>query len=78
MRVLACRVDHRARLAGEVVATLRERLGPAVLTAVIRENVRVAEAPSHGLPALGYAPRSAGAQDYRAAAAELVEVRANA
>jgi chromosome partitioning protein len=71
LRVLACRVDHRTRLAGEVVATLRERLGAAVLTEVIRENVRVAEAPSHGLPVLGYAPRSAGAQDYRAAAAEL-------
>lgn len=78
LRVLACRVDHRTRLAGEVVAALRERLGARVLDTVIRENVRVAEAPSHAQPVLTYAPASAAAQDYRAAAAELIEVSLNA
>lgn len=72
-RVLACRVDARTRLAGEVVDTLRSKLDGAVLSTVVRENVRVAEAPSHQRPVLGYAPTSAAAQDYRAVAAELAE-----
>jgi chromosome partitioning protein len=78
LRVLACRVDARTRLAGEVVEALRSRLGPAVLSTVVRENVRVAEAPSHEQPVLSYAPLSAGAQDDRAVAAELeaVSIRA--
>lgn len=78
LRVLACRVDHRTRLATEVVDTLRARLGEAVLSTVVRENVRVAEAPSHELPVLGYAPTSAGGQDYRAVAVELTGVMAGA
>lgn len=78
LRVLACRVDARTRLAGEVVKTLRDRLGDAVLATVVRENVRVAEAPSHQQSVLTYAPTSAGAQDYRAVARELTEVRVDA
>ena len=69
LRVLACRVDARTRLAREVLDTLRDRLGDAVLATVIRENVRVAEAYSHEQPVLAYAPASAAAQDYRAALA---------
>jgi chromosome partitioning protein len=69
--VLACRVDGRTRLAREVVAALRARLPEDVLQEVVRENVRLAEAPSHGQPITVYAPTSAGAQDYRVVAAAL-------
>lgn len=70
--ILACRVDARTNLSRDVVAALRERFGPLVFTAAIRENVRLAEAPSYALPVTRYAPTSPGAEDYRAAAAELL------
>ena len=54
-----------------MVSTLRERFASDVFKTVIRENVRLAEAPSFGKPITLYDPRSAGAKDYHAAAAEL-------
>ncbi len=74
--VLACRVDGRTRLAREVVATLRARLPDDVLREVVRENVRLAEAPSHRQPITVYAPTSAGAEDYRAVAVALAATEA--
>jgi chromosome partitioning protein len=71
--VLACRVDERTRLSQEVVEALQDRFPGELLASRIRENVRLAEAPSHGQPITEYAPRSRGAQDYRALARELVE-----
>lgn len=71
--LLACRVDARTRLSQDVVQTLRERFGDDVLNTVIRENVRLAEAPSFAKPITLYDGRSAGAEDYRAAAAELLK-----
>jgi chromosome partitioning protein len=73
-RVLACRVDRRTRLALEVVSVMRRRLNGEVLQAVVRENVRLAEAPSHGQAITVYAPDSTGAVDYRAVAQELATV----
>lgn len=70
--LLPCRVDTRTNLSRDVVEQLRERFGPLVLKAVIRENVRLAEAPSFHQPITVYAPESAGGEDYRAAARELV------
>jgi chromosome partitioning protein len=70
--ILACRVDSRTTLAREVVARLRERFGALVFKTVIRENVRLAEAPSFHQPITVYAPNSPGAADYRATARELV------
>jgi chromosome partitioning protein len=69
--ILACRVDVRTNLARDVVERLRERFGPLVLKAIIRESVRLAEAPSFHQPITSYAPSSAGAEDYRAVAREL-------
>jgi chromosome partitioning protein len=69
--LLACRVDARTRLSQDVVSTMRERFAGDVFRTVIRENVRLAEAPSFGKPITLYDARSAGAEDYRAAAAEL-------
>ena len=70
--IVACRVDLRTRHAREVVEELRTRFGPQVYETIIRENVRLAEAPSFAQPITEYDPHSAGAQDYRALAHELM------
>jgi chromosome partitioning protein len=70
--ILACRVNSRTRLSREVVDSLREKFGKLVLRTVVRENVRIAEAPSFHKPVTLYDPRSYGAEDYRAVAAELL------
>jgi chromosome partitioning protein len=69
--ILACRVDWRTRHAADVVEELRRQFGKKVFRTVIRENVRLAEAPSFGNPITQYAPDSHGAEDYRALAREL-------
>ena len=69
--ILPCRVDARTRLAQDVLARLRERFGP-LMYPPIRENVRLAEAPSFHQPITSYAPSSAGAEDYRLAAREFL------
>lgn len=71
--VLACRVDSRTNLSKDVVDSLRASLGEKVLKTVIRENVRLREAWSFAQPITVYDPRSAGAEDYRAAASELLQ-----
>lgn len=71
--IVACRVDRRTRHSLEVVRELRGRFGNVVYNVVIRENVRLAEAPSFGQPITKYDPRSAGAEDYRALAGEVIE-----
>jgi chromosome partitioning protein len=73
--ILACRVDGRTRHALEVVEQLQSRFGERVYRTVIRENIRLAEAPSFGKPIVHYEPRSAGAHDYRALAQELMGQR---
>lgn len=58
-------------LAREVQEEIERHFGPKVFRTRIRNNVRLAEAPSHGQSILRYAPSSAGAQDYRDLAAEV-------
>jgi len=62
----------KAATAAKPVARLRERFGALVFETVIRESVRLAEAPSFHQPITTYAPDSAGAEDHRAAAREFV------
>ena len=71
--ILPCRVDSRKNLCRDVVSRLRERFGELVLDSMVRENVRLAEAPSFGRPITLYDGRSAGAEDYRAVAVELLK-----
>ena len=71
--ILLCRVDRRTRHSLEVAQTLRNRFGRRVLDAVVRENVKLAEAPSFARPITSYAPKSRGAEDYRCVAAELLK-----
>jgi chromosome partitioning protein len=58
-------------LAREVLDEIVKHFGPKVFKTRIRNNVRLAEAPSHGKSIFAYAPDSAGAQDYAALAAEV-------
>lgn len=71
--ILACRVDARKNLCLDVVASLRERFSDQVMKTVVRENVRLAEAPSFAAPITVYDSKSVGAEDYRAVATELLE-----
>ena len=63
--------DERTRLANDVEAELRAHLPELVFDTVIPRSVRVAEAPSYGLPVTEHAPASRGAIAYRALAKEL-------
>jgi chromosome partitioning protein len=63
--------DARTNLAAEVEAEVRRHLDGAVYETVVPRSVRLAEAPSHGLPIARYAPDSRGATAYRALAVEL-------
>lgn len=64
--------DPRNRLSGDVSAQLLNHFGEQVYETVIPRNVRLAEAPSHGLPALDYDASAAGAKAYRALADEVL------
>ena len=70
--VVVCMVDMRKNLAREVVEEIREYFGERVFQAMIRSNVALAEAPSHGMSIVEYAPRSYGAEDYLALAEEVI------
>ncbi|MGA0032712.1 MAG: ParA family protein [Burkholderiales bacterium] len=64
--------DSRNTLAQQVSAQLVQHFGHKVYRTVIPRNVRLAEAPSHGLPALEFDRASKGAQAYLALAGELL------
>lgn len=64
--------DKRARLTDQVADDVRSCLGPLVFETVIPRNIRLSEAPSHGLPALVYDHRCSGSQAYIAMARELI------
>jgi chromosome partitioning protein len=71
--IVACRVDARTRHATEVVEELRKQFPEETLQTVIRESVRLAEAPSFAEPITVYDPKGAGAEDYRALAREVLQ-----
>jgi chromosome partitioning protein len=73
--VLLTMTDGRTRLSAEVEAEVRRHFGELVFAAVVPRSVRVAEAPSHGLPVTHYDRRSRGAEAYWKVAMELVERR---
>jgi chromosome partitioning protein len=71
--VLITMADGRTRLAEEVERDVRRHFGSLVFETVVPRSVRVAEAPSHGLPVTHYDRRSRGAEAYWKVAMELVE-----
>jgi chromosome partitioning protein len=64
--------DARASLSAQVVAEVHKHFPGKVFKAIIPRSVRLAEAPSHGLPISIYAPNSPGALAYQALAEELL------
>lgn len=71
--LLVCRVRPQTKIGEEVPAILRGQYKDLVFRTVIRESVRLTEAPSHRLPITIYDKAGAGAEDYRAAAREFVK-----
>jgi chromosome partitioning protein len=71
--VLLTMVDRRTRLAADVEAEVRRHLGNLVFQTAVPRSVRVAEAPSHGVPVIAHDRLSAGADAYWKVAMELVE-----
>jgi chromosome partitioning protein len=70
--------DPRNTLAQQVSAQLLQHFGDKVYRTVIPRNVRLAEAPSHGVPALKFDKTSKGAQAYLALAGEMLNRREQA
>jgi chromosome partitioning protein len=64
--------DRRNRLTDQVAEDVRSCLGGLVFDSTIPRNVRLSEAPSHGLPALVYDHACAGSRAYMALARELI------
>src|SRR4051794_31245726 len=65
--------DDRTRLAQDVERELRDHLSQLVFRTVIPRSVRLAEAPSFGVPVVQHAPESRGSSAYRELALELAE-----
>ncbi len=65
--------DRRNRLTDQVSDDVRAVLGRVVFDTVIPRNVRLSEAPSHGLPALIYDHRCPGSEAYIALAREVID-----
>ncbi len=70
--VLLTMFDERTNLAQQVAAELKNFFGDRMLETTVPRNVRLAEAPSHGKPALLYDPRSRGAEAYLRLAREIM------
>ncbi|MGH7686200.1 MAG: ParA family protein [Candidatus Dormibacteria bacterium] len=69
--IVMTQFDGRLALAHQVVEEVRERFGDAMLTPLIPRNVRLSEAPSHGLPVTMYDPFCRGSAAYRELAFNL-------
>lgn len=65
--------DSRSRLVVEVSEQLVQHFGELMFETAIPRNIRLAEAPSHGMPALAYDASAKGAKAYLALADELLE-----
>ena len=64
--------DARLRLANQIFDELKGHFGDMVFNTVIPRNIRLSEAPSHGLPAILYDPESKGATSHLQLAKELL------
>jgi len=64
--------DSRTRLAHEVVSQVKAYFKDSVFNTIIPRNVRLSEAPSHGLPISMYDPSCLGARSYKQLASEVI------
>ena len=71
--VILTMFDGRTRLAGDVVTEVRNYFPDQVFETIIPRSVRLAEAPSYGLPISLYSPESSGAKAYSALAREILQ-----
>ena len=78
LRALATMVSLRTRFTREVLDEIRQHFEGNVFRTLIRNNVRLREATSHGVPISHYDRRSAGANDYRAVAEEVLAMEVSA
>ena len=76
--VVLTMVDRRMTLSQQVEADVRQHFGELVFGTTIPRNVRIAEAPSHGLPVILYDNACAGSQAYILLASEFIRRRRNA
>ena len=74
--ILLCMIDSRTNLSREVEASARTHFGSLVFKPMVRENVRVAESPSHFLPITRYAGSNPAAEDFRNLAREIIDQEA--
>jgi chromosome partitioning protein len=64
--------DARTNLSLQVVENVKDHLEENVFKTIIPRNIRLAEAPSYGLPINLYEPKSAGAEAYKLLAEEVI------
>ncbi len=72
-RILLTMYDQRTALSRKVLEQVKTNFGSRVLRTVIPRSVRMAEAPSKGLPGIVYRPKNTASEQYRAATRELLE-----
>ncbi|MBQ1682096.1 MULTISPECIES: ParA family protein [Agathobacter] len=65
--------DVRTNLSNQVVETVKQNLDTTIYETMIPRNIRLAEAPSYGVPINMYDPKSSGAESYRKLAQEIIE-----
>ncbi len=75
--VILSMFDGRTNLSIQVIEEVKKYFGDKVYTTVIPRNVRLAEAPSYGLPIIVYDPRSRGAEAYGEFAEEFLRLEGN-
>ena len=71
--VLMTMLDARTNLGNQVVEEVKKFFKEKVYKTVIPRNVRLSEAPSHGMSIIDYDPRSRGAEEYEALAKEVLK-----
>jgi chromosome partitioning protein len=70
--IIATRFDCRKSLAKEVIEDIRKHFGERLFSTLIRDNIRLAEAPGYGKTIIEYDPNCHGAEDYLALAREVI------
>lgn len=65
--------DSRTNLSADVVENVKQTMKENVFETIVPRNIRLAEAPSHGMPITMYDPKSAGADSYRKLADEIIK-----
>lgn len=71
--VIATMVDHRINLHNEVIGQLKSFFDGTMFESVIRRNVKISEASSHGISIFDYAEKSNGSKDYMTLCKEIIE-----